>query len=109
MVAAVAGVQHTWVPSIVSVKVLLLPAAFVTAMPTGCVPATVAFGGGAVNDAAIVAGCTVIRREGGLGSLAPELSVTSSETSYTPGVENTTAPGVAEALEAGVPPGKVHA
>ena len=97
------------VPSIVRVKVLLLPVALVTAIPTGCVPATVALGAGDVNEAVMTAGCTVIRRVGGLGSLVPALSVTISVTSYTPGVENATAPGVAEVLESGVPPGNAQA
>ena len=68
-------------PSMVSVNVLLLPEALLTAMPTGWMPATVALAAGAVNEAVRVAGCTVIRRVGGLGSLAPALSVTISETS----------------------------
>ena len=67
-------------PSSVSVKVLELPVAPLAAMPTLTLPLTVAPSAGLVNDAVSVALCTVITRTGGLGSVAPWLSVTVSET-----------------------------
>src|SRR3989442_83750 len=79
-----------------------------TAIPTVCVPLTVAPSGGLVKEAVKTGACTVIVRVGGLGSLSPRLSVTVSETMYVPGVENVTAPGVAALLVADEPPGKTH-
>jgi len=43
-------------------------------------PKTTAPSGGLLNDAVKPGDCTVIVRVGGLGSLAPRLSVTVSET-----------------------------
>ena len=71
-------VVKSWAPSRVSVNVLEVPRALVSVMPIGCVPATVAPAGGELNDATRLAGCTVIRRRGGLGSVPPALSVTTS-------------------------------
>ena len=107
-VVAAVVVENTDVPSIVRVKVFDVPVAPLAAMPTATVPLTVAPSGGLVNAAVSAALCTVMMRDGGLGSLAPASSVTVSETWYTPGSLKVTAPGVGLVLVAGVPPGKIQ-
>ena len=51
---------------------------------------------------------TVIVRVGGLGSEFPAASISVSDTTYSPGVLNTTLPGFCALELAGDPPGNTH-
>src|SRR5215471_6121072 len=91
--------------STINVKVFESPTAPVTLALIDTVPLTVEPAAGFVI---CTAGCTVIVRVGGLGSLIPKLSTAVSDATEVPAVGKVTTTGLSAVLVVGVPAGKYH-